>query len=80
MNAESSLARKTTPRAISAGVASLLRYGVPYALELDYVRGDGSIGWLEARADAERDASGNAVRLHGTAQDISGRKGNPAPS
>jgi PAS domain S-box-containing protein len=58
----------------------LLRYGVPYALELEYVRGDGSIGWLEARADAERDASGNAVRLHGTAQDISGRKGNPAPS
>lgn len=59
---------------LCSAVDHLRRHGIPFTLELEYFRSDGSTGWLEARADAERDAAGNAVRLHGTAQDISARK------
>jgi len=54
---------------------SLLQHtGAPYEIDLEIVRGDGSAGWISARGHAERDASGQIIRLHGTAQDITPRK------
>jgi PAS domain S-box-containing protein len=51
-----------------------LRTGTPYELELEMIRTDGSMRWLVARGDAQRDASGHIVRLNGTVQDITERK------
>lgn len=59
---------------LQEAVSRTLSTGEPYVLELEYVRTDGSTGWLEGRGMAERDQSGNIVLLYGTAQEISDRK------
>src|SRR6201995_771879 len=38
------------------------------------VRPDGTSRWLLARGEAQRDATGRIVQLHGTVQDITERK------
>ena len=48
--------------------------GIPYELELEIVRVDGSHGWMLARGEAIRDASGAIVTIHGMAMDITERK------
>lgn len=48
--------------------------GVPYELELEMVRADGSRGWMLAKGEPVRDASGAIIGLHGAAQDITERK------
>jgi len=48
--------------------------GVPYELELEMVRADGRHGWMLARGEALRDASGSIVALQGVAADITDRK------
>lgn len=48
--------------------------GVPYALELQYRRPDGEQGWVEARGEAVRSASGHITGLRGTVQEISQRR------
>jgi PAS domain S-box-containing protein len=48
--------------------------GVPYEVELEMRRADGSTGWMLARGETVRDASGAIVGLRGTAQDITERK------
>ncbi|MFA7242939.1 MAG: PAS domain-containing protein [Sulfuricellaceae bacterium] len=48
--------------------------GVPYELELEMIRQDGSKGWMLARGEALRDAGGAIVGLHGVALDITERK------
>lgn len=48
--------------------------GIPYALELEYIRPDGSHGWMLARGEAQRDAGGAVSGLHGIAMDITERK------
>lgn len=52
----------------------LLREGIPYQLELQTVRSDGTGRWIFARGEAKRDASGQIVELRGTVQDITERK------
>jgi PAS domain S-box-containing protein len=48
--------------------------GIPYTLELQTVRTDGSNGWMWVRGEREVDADGNVVGIAGVAQDISARK------
>jgi PAS domain S-box-containing protein len=56
---------------LQAAVSNCLRTGEPYLLELQYVRDDGTSGWLEARGEAVRSASGEITRLRGTVHDVS---------
>jgi PAS domain S-box-containing protein len=46
----------------------------PYDIEHRIVRGDGTIRWVHEKADVQRDASGAAVRMVGTVQDITDRR------
>jgi PAS domain S-box-containing protein len=55
-------------------VEEAMRSGLPYELDLEYVRPDGSTIWARARGEVQRDTAGRIVRLRGTAQDISQRK------
>ena len=48
--------------------------GIPYELELETVRGDGSHGWMWVYGHTLRDSNGGVVGLHGAAQDITERK------
>ncbi len=59
---------------LSASVEKALRDGETYELELEMVRPDGTIRYTFARGEADYDASGKIVGLHGTVQDITERK------
>ena len=48
--------------------------GIPYTLELETVRKDGSNGWIWVQGEAEVDSAGKTVELWGAAQDITERK------
>jgi PAS domain S-box-containing protein len=48
--------------------------GVPYELELETVREDGTHGWMWARGEALKDSYGKIIGLWGAAQDITDRK------
>jgi diguanylate cyclase (GGDEF)-like protein/PAS domain S-box-containing protein len=48
--------------------------GEPYRLELNFIRPDGSHGWLEARGAPIRDDGGRLTGLRGTLQEISRRR------
>ena len=55
-------------------VEAAVTAGQQYTLELEFVRADGSTGWLEGRGEAVRDAGGAVVGLRGTVQDITERR------
>jgi PAS domain S-box-containing protein len=55
-------------------VERTLRTGVPYELDLEAIRSDGSRLWLTSRGEAVVDASGHPIYLRGTTQDITDRK------
>ena len=59
---------------LQAAVSHTQETGTPYELELELVRPDGSHGWMEARGEAIRDATGRVVELHGVSLDITDRK------
>ena len=59
---------------LSVAVAKALQSGEQYELDLDMVRPDGSIKHTFAHGEADYDASGKIVGLHGTVQDITRRK------
>jgi PAS domain S-box-containing protein len=59
---------------LAAGLDRTVRTGVPYELELETVRADGSNGWMLACGEPVRDASGAITGLRGIAQDITERK------
>lgn len=59
---------------LNAALLHAVGSGVPYELELEIVKPDGSHGWMLARGEAVKDASGSVVALRGTATDISERK------
>ncbi len=48
--------------------------GIPYEVELQFWRTDGSVGWLLGRGEAVRNEQGAIVKLIGTALDITKRK------
>ena len=59
---------------LRASVERARETGIPYELELEIVREDGSRAWAWTRGEAIEDAAGNIVSLRGIAQDISDRK------
>lgn len=59
---------------LSIAHAQAVEQGLPYDLELETVKPDGSHGWMWVRAEAERDESGKIVSIWGAAQDITGHK------
>ena len=56
---------------LSTSLAKTTETGVPYELELQTVRKDGSNGWMWVRGEAQTDSEGKIVGLWGAAQDIS---------
>jgi PAS domain S-box-containing protein len=59
---------------LSTGLDNTVHTGVPYELQLETVRADGSNGWMLARGEPVLDAHGAITGLRGIAQDISARK------
>ncbi len=59
---------------LQIAAAEALRNGTPYALDAQMLRPDGTIRWIRARGEAQRDVTGRVVALRGTAQDITERK------
>ncbi len=71
------VARYFTPEgwaAIEAAVNKALEDGMPYEVDAEVLREDGSRTWIIARGRAIRGADGRVQRLVGTAQDIGERK------
>lgn len=59
---------------LNAEIEDTLRTGVPYELELETIRPDGTTGWIFARGEPQRDDAGDIVAICGIAQDITERK------
>jgi PAS domain S-box-containing protein len=59
---------------LSTALAHTRETGIPYTLELQTIRKDGSNGWMWVRGEAEVDSTGKTVGLWGAAQDITERK------
>lgn len=51
-----------------------IREGDGYQIDFRVPQPDGSMRWIEARSETQRDRQGKAVALSGTAQDITDRK------
>jgi len=59
---------------LSRALPETIETGIPYELELETVRKDGSNGWMWVRGEATLDAKGKIIGLRGAAQDITDRK------
>ena len=59
---------------LSAALARTSEKGIPYELELETVREDGTNGWMWVHGERENDSAGNTIGLWGAAQDITERK------
>ncbi|MFH1693865.1 MAG: PAS domain S-box protein, partial [Bacillota bacterium] len=58
---------------LSSSLALTSSRGIPYELELETVKKDGTNGWMWVRGEAEKDDKGDIVAIFGTAQDITER-------
>ncbi len=59
---------------LQAGISNTVETGEPYNLEINFLRIDGSKGWLLTNGNAKKDKIGNVVSLFGSAQDITAIK------
>ncbi|WP_373054689.1 PAS domain S-box protein [Thioalkalivibrio sp.] len=59
---------------LNAAVQEALRSAIPYELDLELIRPDGTTRTVLARGEVRRDSTGNIVGLRGTVQDITERK------
>ncbi len=60
---------------LNAVVQKALTDGTPYAVDLEFIRPDGSTGWIQAIGEVlKRDTEGQPILLSGTVQDITERK------
>ena len=59
---------------LSTSLALTRETGIPYVLELETIKEDGSNGWMWVRGEVTKDPAGNTVGLLGAAQDITERK------
>jgi len=59
---------------LSTALAHTRETGVPYTLELETTRKDGTNGWMWVQGEAVVDTAGNTIELLGAAQDITARK------
>ncbi len=55
---------------VRGAVAKALADGLPYELELEFTRPDGTTGWVVGRGEAIRDGDGRIIGISGTAADI----------
>lgn len=63
---------------ITAAVDKTIHEGVPYEIDSEILREDGSRTWITARGEPVRDEHGTVVGLRGMMQDITERKRNEA--
>lgn len=59
---------------LAAAVERSVAEGLSYECDAEMIRADGSHRWITARGEANRDADGIVIGLHGTVQDITARK------
>lgn len=59
---------------LAGEVETALASGRAYECEAEVVRPDGTRRWIVARGESVRDPAGGVVELHGTVQDITGRR------
>jgi signal transduction histidine kinase len=59
---------------LQGAVKESLLTGKGYELDLEVLHPDGTTRWIMARGEAQRIDTGRAIRLHGTAKDITERK------
>ena len=59
---------------LSTALAHTRETGIPYTLELETIRKDGTNGWMWVQGETEVDAAGKTVEIWGAAQDITERK------
>lgn len=59
---------------LSNSLAITREKGIPYELELNLIKKDGSKGWMWVRGEAVKDEKGKIIGLWGAAQDITERK------
>ncbi|HUL34475.1 MAG TPA: MASE1 domain-containing protein [Candidatus Eisenbacteria bacterium] len=59
---------------LKQGVEKTLHTGVPYELDLEALRSDGTKLWVTTRGEAVLDGSGHPIYLRGTTQNITERK------
>jgi PAS domain S-box-containing protein len=59
---------------LSSAIVKTAKGGIPYELELETLRKNGSHGWMWAHGNSVKDANGNIVGLRGAVQDITERK------
>lgn len=59
---------------LSTSLDETSKTGIPYELELNTVRNDGSLGWMWVRGEALKNKQDKIVALWGAAQDITERK------
>jgi len=73
-NRQERLFTKDSWQKLSVSVRHAPELGQSYELELEMVVADGSIQYMLARGEADRDDSGRIVGAHGIAQNITARK------
>ena len=59
---------------LNTALSKIREIGIPYELELETVRKDGSSGWMWVRGEQVKNENGVVVGLRGVAQDITMRK------
>jgi len=59
---------------LSNSIKQAVQTGIPYQIELKTIRRDHSNGWMWARGEAIKDASGTITEIWGAVQDITDRK------
>lgn len=59
---------------IPVAIKQAVEQNKPYNIEYRIIRKDGSMRWVNARANVTRNKAGKAIRLSGTLQDITDRK------
>ena len=57
-------------RRLESALRRSIEEGIPYELELEQVRADGTRRWIAARSEIKRDAEGAIIGVRGAAQDI----------
>jgi PAS domain S-box-containing protein len=70
LKADSKVFAPESTERLRSAVHKLLIDGQPYELDLEFIRPDGSRGWVSAHGEAVRNATGEIVGLDGTAADI----------
>jgi len=61
-------------RVLASAAEKGVAQGISYECDAEVVRPDGSRRWITARGQANQDADGKIIKLHGTVQDITERK------